>query len=255
MSTDITDRERQEKEILEEINKNAIIGKKEDNLRSLYSDFEGNPQFLSKLPHLEQKYTSFRRIRGDGNCFYRALAFRLFEEVLFNLEGEERTKMYEILKEKLISMETRKFVSENLVHSDTIEMFQEGVQDSFPTVENFQTVFFTDEGCMDLIYMLRLIASAYVHKHWNEKFAPFAEVATAAEYAHKEIETWQVPAEQIAIMALCNFIGVPVTIEYLDLSASTQTNEYKIDVDKLDIVVKDPICLLYRPGHYDIIYQ
>lgn len=52
---------------------------------------EGNPTFCVKIDGLCADYDRFRRCRGDGNCFYRAYAFRLFEYLL--LQPAERVQV------------------------------------------------------------------------------------------------------------------------------------------------------------------
>ena len=40
-------------------------------LRDEYKDNTDSPGFLPGLDYLNNKYTNMRRVRGDGNCFYR----------------------------------------------------------------------------------------------------------------------------------------------------------------------------------------
>jgi ubiquitin thioesterase protein OTUB1 len=54
-------------------------------------------------------------------------------------------------------------------------------------------------------------------------------------------------------MALASAFGVRATIEYLDRSEGTVTNQFQFPMDYAgpDIGVH----ILYRPGHYDILYK
>lgn len=38
-------------------------------------------------------YTHIRRLRRDGNCFYRAFLFQLFEHYAMNMNTDEQTKL------------------------------------------------------------------------------------------------------------------------------------------------------------------
>lgn len=54
-------------------------------------------------------------------------------------------------------------------------------------------------------------------------------------------------------MALLNYIGIPIRIVYLDSNlANIEPSSMVFPMD----VKEDPsIVLLYRPGHYDILYR
>lgn len=42
-----------------------------DALRGEYENNTDSPGFLPGLDYLNKKYARIRRVRGDGNCFYR----------------------------------------------------------------------------------------------------------------------------------------------------------------------------------------
>ena len=48
-------------------------------LQSLETEFQSDDVFKSKILQLGQKYSQMRRVRPDGNCFFRAVGYRLFE--------------------------------------------------------------------------------------------------------------------------------------------------------------------------------
>jgi hypothetical protein len=45
--------------------------------------------FLQGACHLSQKYKSYRRVRGDGNCYYRSFLYALLENLLKQLKANE----------------------------------------------------------------------------------------------------------------------------------------------------------------------
>ncbi|KAJ8309144.1 hypothetical protein KUTeg_014018, partial [Tegillarca granosa] len=59
-----------------------------DELREEYS--KEDEVYLHKLESLKKKYTSVRRTRGDGNCFFRAFGFAFFESLIENLKDFKR---------------------------------------------------------------------------------------------------------------------------------------------------------------------
>ena len=68
----------QDEEIASEMNIQAPTGSLE-SLTVLQKEYTNNPAFLPKITELVSKYSTFRRSRGDGNCFYRSVAFQVLD--------------------------------------------------------------------------------------------------------------------------------------------------------------------------------
>lgn len=53
------------------------------SVSELAAAYQGNPLpgFLSGIDYLNNKYKSMRKVKGDGNCFYRAFAFAYLEQL------------------------------------------------------------------------------------------------------------------------------------------------------------------------------
>lgn len=52
-------------------------------LETLADEFKFNVNFVAKVQRLSQEgYQGWRRVRGDGNCFYRAFGFALLERLV-----------------------------------------------------------------------------------------------------------------------------------------------------------------------------
>ena len=54
------------------------------SLQSLEAEFQSDEVFKAKILKLGQKYSRMRRVRPDGNCFFRAVGYRLFEVLIFH---------------------------------------------------------------------------------------------------------------------------------------------------------------------------
>ena len=54
-------------------------------LQSLEAEFQADEVFQAKILKLGQKYSRMRRVRPDGNCFFRAVGYRLFEVIFLNI--------------------------------------------------------------------------------------------------------------------------------------------------------------------------
>jgi len=56
------------------------------------TDYKSYPVFVSKIRSLMSRYGGIRRVRSDGNCFFRATAFGLLEWLLVNEADAECQK-------------------------------------------------------------------------------------------------------------------------------------------------------------------
>lgn len=56
------------------------------SLEELDKEYADNAPFLNKLPvkarqYLKQRYSGYRKTRGDGNCFYRSYIYSILEQL------------------------------------------------------------------------------------------------------------------------------------------------------------------------------
>ena len=61
-------------------------------LHQLETEFQADEVFRAKILKLQDKYSHLRRVRPDGNCFFRAVGFRLFEQLLGSAEQLARVR-------------------------------------------------------------------------------------------------------------------------------------------------------------------
>ena len=102
-----------------DINKNIIIGNEmsveyENALReqiqlttpliseilpinSLLDDYKNNNEYLNSIKEITNKYKSIRKVRRDGNCFYRSFIYRLFEYICM----KNNQNLYNQIKKKI----------------------------------------------------------------------------------------------------------------------------------------------------------
>lgn len=52
------------------------------SFEALEAEYAENRGFLLKIPYLAERFRGFRRVRGDGNCFYRAFLYSLLEQFI-----------------------------------------------------------------------------------------------------------------------------------------------------------------------------
>ena len=102
-----------------------------------------------------------------------------------------------------------------------------------------------------------MITSAYLRTN-AENYQPFCQEEPISSYCAAKIDTFASELEHLGLQALFAAVIKPaeVTLEitYLDLTPGTVTNTFKWDDDGTEPLV-GTIRLLYRPGHYDILYK
>mmetsp|Transcript_7176 Transcript_7176/g.8240 ORF Transcript_7176/g.8240 Transcript_7176/m.8240 type:complete len:277 (+) Transcript_7176:175-1005(+) len=250
------DRLRQKEEIEAEINKRPLVGFREEGLESLKEELKGTYPFTRKIPHLETNFLALRRIRGDGNCFYRGFLFRLLETIIFQ-RGKGDDSEYLRVKKKLD--DALDYLTEVRYDKNAIDFFCDFVVEfmqNFPRSLSELEKFFQDpQESMFLVWFCRLLCGGYIKHHWDMRFQWFVEESKhyldADDFCQREVEPSDMECEEIQIIALCEYLEVRIRVEYLgaELDSDTTVTHYFGPEDK-----EAEICLLYRPGHYDIIY-
>lgn len=69
-----------------EVRTKPVVGAREP-LSSLAGEYAFSSSVHAKVASLSAEYADFRRIRGDGNCFYRAVFYGLAEQVAHATDG------------------------------------------------------------------------------------------------------------------------------------------------------------------------
>ncbi|WAR18637.1 OTUB1-like protein, partial [Mya arenaria] len=110
---------------------------------------------------------------------------------------------------------------------------------------------FNDQGLSDYIVVyLRLMVSGYLQKE-ADFYGSFLEGdRTMKEFCGQEVEPMGKESDHIHIIALTSSLGVPVRVEYMDRGDSSACNHHDFPEDSAPFIT-----LLYRPGHYDILYS
>lgn len=70
-------------------------------IQSLTNEFKYNQDMIEKVMTLEKTYEYYRKIRGDGNCYYRCIMFGLFEQLLDDKNLDGRNERFETLFQNL----------------------------------------------------------------------------------------------------------------------------------------------------------
>lgn len=236
-----------EKEISDSI---MLVGDKED-IMILEQQYIGDEIYKAKVKDLARKYSSLRRTRPDGNCFFRSFGFALLENLYHDKSNYESFRnIAEKSKDKLLELGFQKFTLE-----DFHDQFMEVVNMIGKEDTNEDTLFevFNNKDYSDYVVVyLRLIASGQLQQR-ADFYQNFIEGnRTVFEFCRQEVEPMFKESDHIHIIALSSALNVAVRVRYMDRgnSAEAIAHDFSDDVEG-----KAPqIHLLYRPGHYDILY-
>ncbi|EGR30255.1 otu ubiquitin aldehyde binding 1, putative [Ichthyophthirius multifiliis] len=203
---------------------------------------------------LDTKYPQIRRVRRDGSCFYRSYLFQIFEHIVLNKDKNLHQKIQNIIKQSkddLIKAQYQEFVLEDF-YDNIMEQLANIINYDF-SIDNLQNMF-NDKSISDYLVMyLRFMTSGYL-KNNAILYENFIENGVSIhQFCQTEVDPLDKEADQIPMMALINYLCVPIKIIYLNSNPNnTEPNMIILPegIDEKDVFVT----LLYRPGHYDIAY-
>eukprot|EP00747_Dinoflagellata_sp_TGD_P184421 gnl/TRDRNA2_/TRDRNA2_40024_c0_seq2.p1 gnl/TRDRNA2_/TRDRNA2_40024_c0~~gnl/TRDRNA2_/TRDRNA2_40024_c0_seq2.p1 ORF type:complete len:275 (+),score=54.04 gnl/TRDRNA2_/TRDRNA2_40024_c0_seq2:40-864(+) len=230
------------------------------SLEPLKEQYAQSPGFLPKIQSLDRRFGSLRRTRPDGNCFYRAYLFGFLELLVGSKERQEL-----LLPRAKRSLEYCSGFYERVAIEDFYDEFlacctrasAEGA-----TVTDVEAAFAECDGY--LVCWARCLCSAYLKRHEEEYAAFLVNHSSMKEFCAHEVDPMSCEADHLQIIGLSSYFGVPACVVYLDQSAGDEPVEHRFQGEEPAVVTPPadgsampnlpPVYLLYRPGHYDIIY-
>ncbi|KAI0172581.1 cysteine proteinase [Hypoxylon sp. FL1284] len=221
---------------------------------------KADPTFVAKTMALPQTYSHYRPIQGD------AIAFGYFETLArcadLNQVQAERTRLTSLNNyiENVGGHSTWLF--EDMV-SETFDLFntivtaissgQDAVQfvvDSFNNTETSQAI----------VYHQRLLASSWLKGNFAQ-YEGWLDVSVA-NYIDHTIMPVNMEIDHVGVALLYDILlkdaGIVLEIAYLDRTEGHEVNVHRMpdEANGQDRDMLGPIIyLLYRPGHYDILYR
>jgi ubiquitin thioesterase protein OTUB1 len=141
---------------------------------------------------------------------------------------------------------------------DTFELLEQ-ISDNIHDTDTAMAVLttkFHHNSSMNILYHLRMLAGAWLSRN-RDQYAAWCETDPDT-YLQTVIEPPQREIEELGIVLLVEVllkpVGFTLEIAYLDRSQGTQVNTHRFP-DGDPINPSAFIHLLYRPGHYDILYK
>ncbi|CAI5525688.1 unnamed protein product [Closterium sp. Naga37s-1] len=242
-----------------------LVGEKEP-LSALASEYAaGSTAFQDKIEHLAAEYEAIRRTRGDGNCFFRCFLFALLEHLLQGGSKEECAQVRERVarsEQRLRDLGYTEFTWEDFAaeYRELLYAVDPSSAAEKTTVDGLLKRC-QDPDCSNYAVMfLRFITSADI-QHRADFFHPFLPDAAAAVggpkeaaklFCHKAVEPMGEESDHVHVTAITDALAVPIRIVYLDRSAG-QANFHEF-LPEESVQATPAMTLLYRPGHYDILY-
>ena len=220
----------------------------------LLKDYEENLEYANSVKIITEKYKYIRKVRRDGNCFYRAYIYRLFEYICM----KNNNRLYNEMLKKIEGIKdlTAKNGYDWILVEDFYNVFYgefcscfNSFHNNGVSVRDYMDNLFSDKDKGNyLIYFIRFCIASYLKE--NRMLYEVYIEGDFDTWIRKEVEAIDNEADQIQIMACVNYFDIGVKIEYL--------NKHKNEVVKFPEYKKDEdifIEVLFTPGHYDILYH
>jgi len=110
----------------------------------LLNEYIDQPEYLNSVQTIINKYKTIRKIKRDGNCFYRGFIYRIFEYISMN----NKTELYNKMLRKI--EEARDLAKRNL--SDSLSNLIDELYNEFKT--KFDKCFTDGVSCRDYLDIL-----------------------------------------------------------------------------------------------------
>lgn len=190
-------------------------------------------------------YGTYRKIRPDGNCFYRAYLFGILESVSKN--GKEAILA---LSEKFraLSLECKQFGYDAFTVDEFHELLEEQIQTLLKHPNPLEVFSDASVDCY-LVALLRCITGAGLKK-WSDDYLPFLPEPYECidAFCRTEVDPMYRDCDQLQITALVRMMeDWGLDIVYFDAHSPLSVHSFGPSDNK--------ISLLYKPGHYDLLYR
>ncbi|KAJ5426039.1 Ovarian tumor otubain [Penicillium sp. CMV-2018d] len=217
-----------------------------------------DPTLATKTNALAITHPECRIMKGDGNCGWRAVAFGYFE-TLFALRDTIRIEAEIRRMKSLTTLLERVGLSDSIYEifvdatEDVLNRIQAAIQNGAQD-ESFLVEAFNEGYCSDaIITHFRILTSAWMKLNPNryQAFLPMP----LDQYCSSRIDPVKTEIDEVGLQALIDGViegsGFGVEILYLDRSEGDVVTPHQLSSNSPNGAT---IRLLYRPGHYDILY-
>ncbi|KAK5117486.1 hypothetical protein LTR85_008871 [Meristemomyces frigidus] len=240
-----------------------LVGQREPSTAIATEYASADPVFQAKTAALPQKYSHYRTTRGDGRCGWRAIGFGYFETLIHLGDSH-----------KFLEEETRLRSLSNVLNAAGFDstVYEEFADEAFDLLRKVANALpagnadvilhetFNDDTLQNYIIMyLKLLTAAWMKTRPSE-YAPWLLGQTVDQYCDNQVVTLGSEIDHVSITALKDVLlssaGIALEVLYLDRTEGSEVNMHRFDpVNHHGGITIGTIRLLYRPGHYDILYK
>lgn len=235
----------------------------------LREEYQGSVSTVQhKIDWLEKMgWNMVWRARGDGDCFYRSFTLAYLLRILHspnpplsaNLAFSNIQAAMPLLQQVNFDMELVNDFIEPLL-DQLKKLAPETEEGKLPTEWEIVQDLQDPETSNAIVCALRLLTSAYIRSNPNT-FSPFLLHPETLlplpidQFCLSEVEPCAREADQVQIMALARCLKQGIRVCYLDGSEvrDGEANFVELEIGDGEGLGEDPITLLYRPGHYDVL--
>ncbi|XP_053488451.1 protein Hook homolog 1 isoform X3 [Ictalurus furcatus] len=199
-----------------------------------------------KYQDICHQFGFIRRVKGDGNCFYRALCFTLVESLLHNESAIQRFRDMLVRSHQVLLAAG----FDESTFKDLFNTFNR-VLERIETDAREETLLnlFNDQATSDsMVQYLRLLTSAHLQSH-ADFFQHFVEAPNLKAYCTQEVEAMAMECDHVEILALSEELDISLCIISMDGSDGHLTYH------TIPEGSQPSLYLLYKTSHYDILYK
>ncbi|KAM0834656.1 hypothetical protein ACQ4PT_063453 [Festuca glaucescens] len=231
-----------------------------------YRTFFGDPPppFLEETHEemLLANYSEYRKVSGDGSCLYRSFIYSYLEQLVKVSPGEELRLIgtLEPLLEKFQRLHLPGSYADG--HNAFVNLILDCMDHKQTlSVSDYEDWIFkksqNEKKFSEIISYLRLVAAVQICSE-VEKFRhviPELDPLRPEAWCRRNVIPMQAEGDEVHLVALTDVLHVPLQIVIVDISASEEPNTHIIYESPDALPLFPCVTLLYRPGHYDIIYK
>lgn len=222
------------------------------HIATLEDECRFNPGKLRKIRHLAKSYGHWRPIRGDGNCYYRAVIYGALEAALATGDAGWLRRVVHTFEQVKYDMSVDQRSHERLLRHLRTWWNKADLEE-----------WVSKDALVDqaLIRACRRLVRLFLIEH-ADTTAPngltYTELVHALDSTYVDVEDFCVrvvdpmgrDAETLALDALPLQLGIGVRLWILD-------RREEVDLVSLDTPGPDgkvDVHVLFKPGHYDLLY-
>ncbi|KAM4543241.1 ubiquitin thioesterase OTUB2-like [Odontesthes bonariensis] len=198
-----------------------------------------------KLKDLSSQFSAVRKVRGDGNCFYRAFCFAYLESAFHSARALQRFKDKVLQSGQVLASAGFDESSFNHHQNTVVNVVEQCQADE---QEHTLHRLFNEQMVSDsVVQYLRLLTSAHLQNH-ADFFCNFVEASDLRVYCHQEVEAMAMECDHVDILALTQALDVGIHI------VSMESDEQHLAHHIIPEGAEPALHLLYQTSHYNILY-